>query len=142
MQNTMFTTYTITQLAKEFGVTTRAIRFYEDQGLLTPRREGRNRVYSKRDWVRLKLVLRGKRLGFTLSEIRDFFDLYDSTKDEKPQLVKFLDSLKQRQAILEQQREDIEVVLGEIRALEMQCTKLVGDLEKRESEKQGQPVGS
>lgn len=142
MQNTMFTTYTITQLAKEFGVTTRAIRFYEDQGLLTPRREGRNRIYSKRDWVRLKLVLRGKRLGFTLSEIRDFFDLYDSTKDETPQLVKFLDSLKQRQAILEQQREDIEVVLGEIQALETQCTKLLQNLEKRESEKDRQPVGT
>ncbi|MBI2313225.1 MAG: MerR family DNA-binding transcriptional regulator [Betaproteobacteria bacterium] len=138
----MFTTYTITQLAKEFGVTTRAIRFYEDQGLLTPRREGRNRIYSKRDWVRLKLVLRGKRLGFTLSEIRDFFDLYDSTKDETPQLVKFLDSLKQRQAILEQQREDIEVVLGEIQALETQCTKLLQNLEKRESEKDRQPVGT
>lgn len=141
MQNTMSPTYTITQFAKEFGVTTRAIRFYEDQGLLNPRREGRNRIYSRRDWVRLKLILRGKRLGFTLGEIRDFFNLYDSsTKDEKPQLIRFLDSLKKRQAMLEQQREDIEVVLGEIRGLEVQCTKLLRDLETRGSTAVRQPI--
>lgn len=132
MCNTMLaTTYTITQLAKEFGVTTRAIRFYEDQGLLNPRREGRNRIYSKRDWVRLKLTLRGKRLGFALSEIRQFFSLYDSAQDEKPQLTKLLESLKKRQAILEQQQEDIVVVLNEIQTLEAQCTKLLRELEDK-----------
>ena len=79
----MSTTYTISELAKEFGVTTRTIRFYEDQGLLSPKREGTNRVFSPRDRVRLKLALRGKRLGFSLAEIRELFELYDVSRDEQ-----------------------------------------------------------
>lgn len=129
---TLARTYTITELAKEFDVTTRAIRFYEDQGLLAPRREGRNRVYSSRDRVRLMLTLRGKRLGFTLSEIREYFDLYDAAKDEKPQLKKFIDALAKRRRMLEQQEEDIKAVLGEIHALEMQCRNLLKDMEEKD----------
>lgn len=114
-------TYTITELAQEFGLTTRAIRFYEDQGLLAPGRAGRNRVYGQRDKVRLKLTLRGKRLGLSLSEIRELIDLYDAAKDEQVQVERFLEVLGRRRAILEQQREDIEAVLGEIAAFEKQC---------------------
>jgi DNA-binding transcriptional MerR regulator len=113
--------YTITELANEFAITQRAIRFYEDQGLLKPQRKGRTRVYLPGDRVRLKLTLRGKRLGFSLSEIRDMFELYESAHDEKPQLERFLALLAQRRAQLEQQREDIEAVLAEIQAYERQC---------------------
>jgi DNA-binding transcriptional MerR regulator len=113
--------YTITELANEFAITQRAIRFYEDQGLLKPQRRGRTRVYLPGDRVRLKLTLRGKRLGFSLSEIRDMFELYEAQHDEKPQLQRFLALLAQRRAQLEQQREDIEAVLAEIQAYERQC---------------------
>jgi len=117
------TTYTISDLAKEFALTTRAIRFYEDEGLLAPLRSGRHRVYGERDRVRIKLLLRGKRLGLSLSEIRELLDLYDATGGERPQLVKFLEVLAARRAMLEQQREDISFVLDEIDALERQCRK-------------------
>jgi len=121
----MATTYTITDLAKEFGMTTRTIRHYEDEGLLSPRRDGMNRLFSNRDRVRLKLVLRGKRLGFSLAEIRELFDLYDLAHDEKRQLQEFLVKLEKRRALLMQQREDIEVMLNEITFFENQCRKLL-----------------
>jgi DNA-binding transcriptional MerR regulator len=115
------TRYTITELANEFAITQRAIRFYEDQGLLKPQRKGRTRVYLPGDRVRLKLTLRGKRLGFSLFEIREMFELYEADHDETPQLERFLSLLAQRRAQLEQQREDIEAVLAEIQAYERQC---------------------
>lgn len=119
------TTYTITDLAREFGLTTRAIRFYEDHGLLSPSRRGRNRVYEKRDLVRLKLTLRGKRLGLPLSEIRELLDIYDAARDESVQLTEFLATLKRRRELLEQQLEDIEATLAEIRSFENQCRRLL-----------------
>jgi DNA-binding transcriptional MerR regulator len=121
----MTATHTITDLAKEFDITTRTIRHYEDEGLLAPRREGQNRLFSQRDRVRLKLALRGKRLGFTLAEIRELFDLYDLARDEKRQLEQFLTKLEKRRSLLEQQREDIEVMLNEIAFFESQCRKLL-----------------
>ena len=123
----MSVTYTISELAKEFGVTTRTIRFYEDQGLLSPRREGTNRVFSTRDRVRLKLALRGKRLGFSLAEIRELFELYDVSRDEQRQLQEVLARLERRRAHLEQQREDIEVMLNEINFFAGQCRRLLKD---------------
>ncbi len=114
-------TYTITELAREFGLTTRAIRFYEDHGLIAPVRVGRSRVYGNRDKVRLKLTLRGKRLGLSLSEIRELIDMYDAAKDERAQVERLHDVLQKRRGVLEQQREDIEVMLGEIAAFERQC---------------------
>jgi DNA-binding transcriptional MerR regulator len=119
------TTYSITDLAREFALTTRAIRFYEDQGLLAPARVGRSRVYGSRDRVRLKLTVRGKRLGFALSEIRELIDMYDAAGDDKSQLERFLEVLARRRAILEQQREDIEAVLSEITRFEQQCRDLL-----------------
>lgn len=118
-------TFTITDLAKEFGLTTRTIRFYEDHGLLAPARQGRARIYSKRDLVRLKLTLRGKRLGIPLNEIRELLDIYDVPQDESEQLVQFLATLRKRREALEQQREDIEATLTEIRAFEAQCRRLL-----------------
>ncbi len=119
------TTYSITDLAREFGLTTRAIRFYEDHGLLAPKRAGRTRVYGHRDRVRLKLTVRGKRLGFSLVQIRELIDMYDSTGDDQAQLERFLQVLDKRRAILQQQREDMEAVLGEIDAFEKQCRDLL-----------------
>src|SRR5450759_5363108 len=110
LQSTMTTTYTITELATEFGITTRTIRHYEHEGLLSPRREGLNRLFCNRDRVRLKLALRGKRLGLSLAEIRELFDLYDMAHDEKRQLQEYLTKLEKRRALLAQQREDIEVM--------------------------------
>jgi DNA-binding transcriptional MerR regulator len=113
--------YTISDLAREFALTTRAIRFYEDEGLIAPLRRGRARIYTERERTRVKLILRGKRLGLTLSEIRELFDLYAATGNERPQLTKFLVILSDRRAILQQQREDIDAVLAEIAVLERDC---------------------
>jgi len=121
-------TYTITELAREFDITPRAIRFYEDQGLISPRREGaggRTRVYSARERTRLKLTLRGKRLGLTLSEIKALVDMYESPKDSMPQLNKFLEVLARHRQTLEQQREDLEVTLAEIAAQEEHCRRML-----------------
>ena len=118
-------TYTITELAAEFDITPRAIRFYEDMGLLMPARAGRNRVYAQRDRTRLKLTLRGKRLGLSLQEIRDLVDLYDSPADTAQQLGAFVRTLGQHRALLERQREDIEITLAEIGQHEARCRRLL-----------------
>ena len=124
-------TYSIGALAREFDVTPRAIRFYEDEGLIAPERAGGRRVYGKREYVRLKLILRGKRLGFSLAEVRDMLALYDSAPDERPQLRKFLDALAVRRAQLEGQRRDIDEVLAEIRGYEAQSKKLLNGRRRR-----------
>jgi DNA-binding transcriptional MerR regulator len=131
----MSATYTISELAREFDVTTRTIRFYEDQGLLSPRRDGINRIFSTRDRVRLKLALRGKRLGFSLAEIRELFELYDISRDERRQLEEFLSRLERRRAHLEQQREDIEVMLNEINFFANQCRRMLKDVSEVTSSK-------
>lgn len=118
-------TYTITELAAEFDITPRAIRFYEDMGLLEPARKGRNRVYSQRDRTRLKLTLRGKRLGLALQEIKQLVDMYDSQASAAPQLRAFLAILARHREQLEQQRHDIEVTLAEIQQHEMRCRSLL-----------------
>ena len=118
--------YTITELALEFDITARAIRFYEDVGLLTPARAGRNRVYTQRDRTRLKLTLRGKRLGLSLLEIKQLVDMYDSPSDTTPQLTAFLEVLAEHRRQLEQQREDIEITLAEIAQHEERCRSLLG----------------
>jgi DNA-binding transcriptional MerR regulator len=115
--------FSISELAREFDITPRAIRFYEDQGLLAPRREGQRRIYSPRDRTRLKLTLRGKRLGLTLSEIRDLIDMYEPGRDERPQLERFLAVLEAHKASLLQQQADIEAQLSEIKAFEKRVRK-------------------
>lgn len=127
-------TYTIAELAREFDITARAIRFYEDQGLLSPKREGvggRNRVYTPRDRTRLKLTLRGKRLGLTLSEIKSIVDMYETPKDTVAQINRFLGVLAQQRLTLEQQRADIEMALQEIEAHEEECRRLLAEDEAR-----------
>ncbi len=133
-------TYTITELAREFDITPRAIRFYEDQGLISPSREGaggRTRVYGARDRTRLKLTLRGKRLGLTLSEIKDLVDMYDSPQDSAAQLNRFLTVLSRHRESLEQQREDIEITLAEIAAHEDRCRNMLSQDKQNEKIKNG-----
>jgi DNA-binding transcriptional MerR regulator len=122
------TTYTISELAKEFDITPRAIRFYEDQGLISPSRKGRRRVYRERDRVRLKLVLRGKRLGFALSEVKEMFDLYDTAPGETAQLRFLLGKIKDRREMLEQQRQDIEAVLHEMESVEKRAVSVLEEM--------------
>ena len=116
-------TYTISELAREFALTTRAIRFYEDCGLISPRREKRSRIYGERERVRIKLILRGKRLGLALSEIGELLDLYEVRRNERAQLTAFLALLADRRTRLLQQREDIEIVLAEIDGIERDCRR-------------------
>jgi DNA-binding transcriptional MerR regulator len=110
--------FSISELASEFDVTPRAIRFYEDHGLLAPRRAGQRRIYSSRDRTRLKLTLRGKRLGLSLSDIRELIDMYEPGRDERPQLKRFLAVLEVHKASLLQQRVDIEAQLNELEVFE------------------------
>ena len=122
--------YTITDLAREFDITPRAIPFYEDQGLLAPDRQGpggRRRVYSAGERTRLKLTLRGKRLGLSLGEIKEILDLYESPRDTVPQLERFLASLAQHRAVLTQQMDDLNAQLAEIDQHERQCRRLLED---------------
>ena len=119
------TKFSISDLAREFNITPRTLRFYEDRGLISPERVGRTRVFSRRDRTRLKLALRGKRLGFSLTEIGYLIGMYDTACDKNTQLTEFLNGLTQRKAALLQQREDIEAILQEVEAFEAQCQTLL-----------------
>ncbi|MCG7530153.1 MerR family DNA-binding transcriptional regulator [Psychrobium sp. MM17-31] len=114
-------TFSISDLSKEFDVTTRSIRFYEDQGLMKPTRRGQTRIYSPQDRVRLKLILRGKRLGFSLAETRRLFDLYDADRSSVQQLHTMLSLIDEKKQHLQQQMEDITVVLMELSSVETRC---------------------
>ena len=118
--------FSISELAREFDVTPRAIRFYEDQGLLAPRRDGQRRIYTPRDRTRLKLTLRGKRLGLSLSEIRELIDMYEPGRDERAQLQRFLAVLEAHKSGLLQQRADIEAQLAEIATFEKRIRQRLG----------------
>ncbi|ADT89605.1 MerR family DNA-binding transcriptional regulator [Vibrio fluvialis] len=113
-------TFKISELAKEFDITTRSIRFYEDMGLIEPERKGTVRIYHRRDKIRLKLIMRGKRLGFSLAEIRELFELYDAHQGET-QLMKMLNIIDEKKAVLQRQLDDIGVVMGELEAARQRC---------------------
>ena len=130
----MSQSYTISDLAKEFDLTTRAIRFYEDMGLLSPQREGvggRSRVYSARDRTRLKLTLRAKRLGLSLTEAKDIIDLYDSPRDTGVQLQKFLSVLATHKLELEEQMTDLQANLDEVKAHEKEAKSLLAKISSK-----------
>ncbi len=120
-QQTRKATYSISELSREFDITTRAIRFYEDQGLLSPKREGQKRIYTPRDRTLLKLILRGKRLGFTLAESRTLFDMYDPNSGNAAQLEQFMAMLDEKEARLDQQLHDIEVMKIELKEARKRC---------------------
>jgi DNA-binding transcriptional MerR regulator len=133
MHSMATTTYSISDLAKEFDLTTRAMRFYEDMGLLQPERSGpggRNRVYSARDRTRLKLTLRAKRLGLSLTEAREIIDMYDSPRDTGPQLRKFLAVLAEHRKQLEEQMADLQANLDEVKVHEKEARALLARVEK------------
>lgn len=136
----MSRTYSISELASEFDLTTRSIRFYEDQELLHPSRRGQTRVYSSKDRVRLKLTIRGKRLGFSLAEIRELFELWDETRSgSKKQLHLMLSKIGERRAALDQQMKDITMVQLELESAEIRCRQALEELlEKEPQEKQNE----
>ncbi|CBL47009.1 Transcriptional regulator, MerR family [gamma proteobacterium HdN1] len=114
-------TYTISELAQEFGITTRTIRFYEDEGLLAPLRDGQRRIYSPRDRTLLKLILRGKRLGFSLAESRILFDMYDPANGSRQQLESYLQMLDEKNNSLEQQLRDIKSMQQDLEDARVRC---------------------
>jgi DNA-binding transcriptional MerR regulator len=118
-------TFSISDLSREFEVTTRTIRHYEDLGLLAPSRTGQNRIYSARDRVHLKLILRGRRLGFSLKEIGELLQLYDAPNGEVSQLTLFIGKMRERRETLLEQREDIDRVLEELDDLEKRCAEML-----------------
>ncbi|WP_066016497.1 MULTISPECIES: MerR family transcriptional regulator [Endozoicomonas] len=123
------TTFTISELAREFDLTPRAIRFYEDQGLLSPSRNGLQRIYSKKDRVHLKLIVRGKRLGLSLAESRDLIELYDPTSRNKKQLQAMLDAIDTSSMRLEQQLKDIQMMRDELIEARTRCLKALQENE-------------
>lgn len=115
--------YSVNQLAAELGITPRAIRFYEQSGLITPRRVGANRVLDRRDRARLMLILRGKRLGFTLGDIREYLDLYEGDRTQVGQMTRLLAITRQRKAELEKQRQDLDQTIAELGSIERQAAE-------------------
>jgi DNA-binding transcriptional MerR regulator len=118
-------TFTIGELAREFGLTTRAIRFYEDCGLLAPERAGRNRIYTARDRARLTLTLRGKRLGLKLAEVKELVDMYETQRDTEAQLRRFLDVLASHRGQLEARLADLRMTLDEVLAQEASARRVL-----------------
>ena len=130
--------FSISELATEFDVTTRSIRFYEDQGLMKPERKGQTRIYYNHDKVRLKLILRGKRLGFSLAESRELFDLWDETPSgSERQLTKMLETLSAKQIQLEQQMQDIQMAKQELDNAEIRCRSALKELMQSKQTGQG-----
>ncbi len=126
--------YSVTELATELGVTARALRFYEDKGLISPQRAGNTRVYTHRDRGRLMLILRGKRLGFSLREVRDWLDLYDLDPNQVAQMTRLRDKVRARIAALEGQRADLKATLAELRGILQQVD---GHLAAKDGSKSG-----
>jgi len=128
-------TYTISDLSKEFEVTPRALRLYEESGLLGPKREGNKRIYLERDRVRLRLLLRGKRLGCTLSEIKDIFDMYETKSGEKGQILVLLEKMDDRRKKLVAQRQDVDMALEEIERVYQKVSKSLDEIDAAENNK-------
>jgi len=123
--------YSISELAEEFGVTTRTIRFYEEKGLVTPRRDGQRRIFSAADRVRIKLLLRGKRIGMSLAECVEIIDMYDPEHHNREQLHSLLERVEQRRTLLQQQRSDIDDMLAGLNDVKNDCERALGKLPRR-----------
>jgi DNA-binding transcriptional MerR regulator len=123
--------YNISDFAKEFDVTTRTLRFYESEGLLSPKRIGQKRLYSDKDRVKLKLIIRGKRLGLTLAESKELIGMYDPSGDNLKQLEKLIDKIHERRRILDQQLEDIKVMQMELDEVESRCLQAMKEFKKQ-----------
>ena len=125
----MARSYSISELAREFGVTARTIRHYEAEGLIAPLRDGQRRIYRPRDRVRLKLILRGKRVGFSLKEIAEIIDLYDAPPGERGQLQTLLQRIEIKGADLEQKRQDIEAAIQHLEGVAQGCRQRLAELD-------------
>ena len=125
-------TYSISELAGEFGITTRTIRFYEEKGYLSPRREGTRRIYSPADRTSLRLILRGKRLGLTLDETADMIKMYGSPSGNQKQLEKFIVRINEKRSELEQKRQDLEVMMNDLQSVENKCHVALAEVTGRE----------
>ncbi len=123
--------YTISDLAKEFEVTPRALRLYEESGLLEPQRDGQKRIYSERDRVRLRLIIRGKRIGCSLAEVKELFDMYDSSPGESGQIKRLLEKLDERRQALELQRSELALSLADIEQIEQRALETLRELENK-----------
>jgi len=121
-------TYSISELAREFDITTRTIRFYEDKGLLKPTRRGQTRIYSPGDRVTLKLILRGKRLGLSLDESRDIIAMYKPGESNADQLQTLINTIRERKALLQQQLQDIEAMMVDLQESEARCLQALDAL--------------
>jgi DNA-binding transcriptional MerR regulator len=121
-------TYSISELAKEFGVTTRTIRFYEEKGYLAPKREGTRRIYSQADRTRLRLILRGKRLGLSLDETAEMIQMYGSPRGNRKQLEIFVSRIEEKRAELERKRKDLEVMLNDLQSVEEKCHMVLAEI--------------
>lgn len=130
MNNKISKTFSISELSSEFDVTARALRLYEESGLLTPKREGNKRIYFEKDKVRLRLVMRGKRLGYSLSEIKELFEIYDSNSGEEGQLILVLENMKEKKEKLEIQKIDVEIALEEIERFVESAQKTLDEIIK------------
>jgi DNA-binding transcriptional MerR regulator len=128
----MAETYGIAELAREFGVTARTIRHYEDEGLIAPLRDGQRRVYRSRDRTRLRLILRGRRLGFALAEVREIVDLYDAAPGEAGQLELLLAKIAGRRAELEAKRADLEATLADLETVSKNCRKRLREMKNKD----------
>lgn len=128
-------TYTISELAKEFGVTTRTIRFYEEKGLVTPLREGQKRLYTPADRVRIKLILRGKRIGMSLQESVELIDMYDPAHNNNEQLHSLIENVKLRRELFEQQKRDIDDMLAGLAEVQDLCEQALAQTKKPNNRK-------
>lgn len=124
--------YTIAELARQFGISHRAIRYYEDQGLIAPRREGMVRIYSQKDRTRLRLILRGKRLGFSLAEMGELFALYEADPSSRSQLISMLALIDDRSQLLSRQQRDIAQLLAELATAKQRCQEALAKLDPKD----------
>lgn len=123
--------YTISDLAAEFDITTRTIRFYEEKGLLTPTRDGQNRIYSAGDRTKLKLILRGKRLGLSLEESKEIIDMYQPTHDNSPQLTRLIERIQERRHRLQAQLIDLEDMINDLEGAEERCQQALAKMKRK-----------
>jgi DNA-binding transcriptional MerR regulator len=130
-------TYTISELAKEFGITTRTMRFYEEKGLISPHREGQKRVYYSADRVRIKLILRGKRIGMSLNECVEVIDMYDPEHNNADQLHSLINKVQNRRQLLEQQKQDIDEMLAGLAEVQNLCESALRDVKDTQTENIG-----
>lgn len=121
------TTFSIRELAEEFGITTRTLRFYEEKGLLSPARDKQNRVYTQADKTRLRLILRGKRLGLTLEESSEIISLYDPASGNRVQLEKLIAKIREKRQQLKAQQQDLELMLDDLAAAERNCQQAINN---------------